>query len=86
MPLFTDWRNSKIASVNNFIPSKFGSFCQGVLKVVLHTGLNAYRESSGGSRFVTHSLLVWYSHEQDLLDARSISFSLYTTFIKICQY
>ena len=31
---------------------------QGVSKVVLHTGLNAYRETSGGSRFVTSSLLV----------------------------
>ena len=55
-PLFTDERNSKITSVVNFIPSKFGSLPQGVFKVVLHTGLNVYRESSGGSWFVTQSL------------------------------
>ena len=56
MPLFTDERNSKITSVVNFIPSKFGSLPQGVLKVVQHTGLNVYRESSGDSWFVTQSL------------------------------
>ena len=56
MSLFTDERNSKITSVVNFIPSKFGSLPQGVLKVVLYTGLNVYRESSGDSRFVTQSL------------------------------
>ena len=56
MSLFTDERNSKITSVVNFIPSKFGSLPQGVLKVVLYTGLNVYRESSGDSQFVTQSL------------------------------
>ena len=33
-------------------------FSDPLLKVILHTSLNVYRESSGGSRFVTHSLLV----------------------------
>ena len=33
MLLFTDERNSKITSVVNFTPSKFGSLSQGVLKV-----------------------------------------------------
>ena len=31
-------------------------FCNGLLKVALHTGLNVYRETSGGSLFVTHTL------------------------------
>ena len=70
MPLFTDERNSHITPVVNFIPSKFGSLPQPVLKVVLHTGLNVHKESSGGTRFVIHSLLVYINeHEQDLLDA-----------------
>ena len=62
MPLFTNERNSKIMLVVNFVPSKFGSLPQGILKVVLHTRLNVYieRSSSGGSQFVTHSLLVLY--------------------------
>ena len=64
MPLFTHKRNSKITLVVNFIPSKLRSLPQGVLKVVLHTGLNVYRESPGGSRFVTHSLLVLYKWPQ----------------------
>ena len=33
-------------------------FSDPLLKVILHTSLNVYRESSGGSQFVTHSLLV----------------------------
>ena len=33
-------------------------FSNALLKVVLHTGLNVYRESSGGSWFVTQSLSV----------------------------
>ena len=33
-------------------------FSNVLLKVVLHTGLNVYRESSGGSPFVTQSLSV----------------------------
>ena len=40
MPSFTDGRNSKVTSVFNFIPSKSGSLPQGLLKVVLQTGLN----------------------------------------------
>ena len=64
MPLFTDERNNQITPVVNFIPSKFGSLPQRVLKVVLHTGLNVYKESSGGTRFVTHSLLVLYKRPQ----------------------
>ena len=42
MLLFTNERNSNIISVVNFVPSKFGSLPQGILKVVLHTGLNVY--------------------------------------------
>ena len=42
--LFASERNSKVTLVVNFIPSKFWSFPQGVLKVVLHTGLNVYRK------------------------------------------
>ena len=37
---------------------------KGVLKGVLQTGLNVYRESSRGSRFVTHSHLVLYKWSQ----------------------
>ena len=39
MPLFTDKRNSKVTSVANFIPSKYGSLPQEDLKVVIHTRL-----------------------------------------------
>ena len=60
MPLFTAETNSKVTSVVNFIPSTFWSLPQEVSKVVLHTGLNMHRETSGGSRFVTNSLLVCY--------------------------
>ena len=67
MSSFTDGRNSKIKSVVNFIPSKFGSLPQGILKVVLHTGLNVYRGSSGGSRFVTQSLGVILSQTRSTL-------------------
>ena len=56
---------------------------QGVLKVVLRTGLNAYRETSGGSQFVTSSLFLCY----ELSKIRSTSctnliFSV--TFTKAC--
>ena len=57
---FTTERNSKVTSAVNFIPSKLGKLPQRVLKVVLCTGLNVYRESSGGSRSVTKSLLMCY--------------------------
>ena len=39
-------------------------FSNALLKVVLHTRLNVYWESSGGSRFVIHSLLVLYKWSQ----------------------
>ena len=39
-------------------------FSNALLKVVLHSGLNVYRENSGGSRFVTHSLLALYKWTQ----------------------
>ena len=58
--LSTAERSSQVTSVVNFIPSKIWSLPQGVSKVVLHTGLNAYRETSGGSWFVTSSLLLCY--------------------------
>ena len=65
----TDERNSQVISVVNFIPSKFGSFPQVFWKVVLHTRLNGYRESSGDSWFVTNNLLVYDTWSE----ARSIS-------------
>ena len=69
MLLFTADRNNKVTLVVNFIPRKFWSLPQGVSKVILHTSLNVYRESSGGSRFVISSPLVCYKWSQ----ARSIS-------------
>ena len=56
---------------------------QGVSKVVLHTGLNAYRQASRGSRFVTTSLLVCYewSKTRSTLDTNLI-FPI--TFTKVC--
>ena len=39
-------------------------FSNALLKVVLHTRLNVYWESSEGSRFVIHSLLVLYKWSQ----------------------
>ena len=42
----TDERNSQMISVVNFIPGKFESFPEDFSKVVLHTRLNVYRESS----------------------------------------
>ena len=44
MLLFTAERNSKVTLVVNFIRSKFWSLPQGVSKVILHTGLNVYRD------------------------------------------
>ena len=41
-------------------------FSNALLKVVLHTGLNVFRESSGGSRFVTHRLLALYKWSQTI--------------------
>ena len=58
-----------MTSVVNFIPSKFGSFPQGVLKVVRDTRLNVYRERSGDSWFGTKNLLIYYKWSQ----TRSIS-------------
>ena len=56
MSLFTAEANSKVTSVVNFIPSKVWSLPQEVSKVVLHTGLNVHRETSGGSRSVANIL------------------------------
>ena len=58
--VFTAERNNQLTSVVNFIPSKFWSFPKGISKLVLHTRLNVYRESSGGSWFVTNNLLLYY--------------------------
>ena len=83
MSLFTVETNSKVTSIFNFIPSKFWSLPQEVSKVGLHTGLNAYRETSGGSWFVTSSLLVCHKWSKT-------RFSLYTSlvllinFMKVC--
>ena len=57
-------RSSKVTPVVNFIPSKFWSLPQRVSKIVLHTGLNAYRESSGDSRFVTNFILAFFKWSQ----------------------
>ena len=54
MSLFTAEANSKVTSVVNFIPSKVWSLPQEVSKVVLHTGLNVHRETSGASRSVAN--------------------------------
>ena len=73
-------------SVVNFIPSKFESFPQAFWKVVLHTRLNVYRESSGDSWLVTDNLLVYYkwSETRSISCTKSI-FPL--NFIRVCtQY
>ena len=49
-------------------------FSNALLKVVLHTGLNVYRENSGGSRFITHSLLVLYKWSQKIYFMRQFDF------------
>ena len=72
----TDERNSQVISVVNFIPSKSESFPKGFSKVVLHTRLNVYRESSGNSRFVTKNLLVHYKWSENDLFHAPIQFSL----------
>ena len=64
-PLFTDYliitsfeKNSNVKSVANSIPSRFLKFGSRCWKLHLHTGFNVYteyRESSGGSQFVTKS-------------------------------
>ena len=58
--MFTAETNNKVTSVVNFIPSKFRSLPQEMLKVVLLTGLNVHRDTSGGSWFVTNSMFVCY--------------------------
>ena len=84
--VFTAERNSQVISVANFIPSKSKSFPKVFWKVVLHTRLNVYRESTGDSWFVTNNLLVYYMWSE----TRSISctnsiFPL--NFIRVCaQY
>ena len=66
MLLFTAGKNSQVALVVNFIPTNFLSSPQIVSKVTLHTGLNVYRESSGGSQY---SLVCYKCHKQDLFHA-----------------
>ena len=81
--MFTAERNSQVISVVNFIPSKFESFPQAFWKVVLHTRLNVYRESSGDSWFVTNNLLVYYKWSE----TRSISYTKSTfplNLISVC--
>ena len=51
---------SKVTSVVDFIATKFGSLHRRVSKVFLHSTLNAYRDSSGDSRFIASSFLVCY--------------------------
>ena len=45
--------------------SKFWYLAQGILKVVLYTGLNLLRESCRGSSFVANSFLVCYNWSQN---------------------
>ena len=83
MSVFTAERNSQVTSVVNFIPSKFGSFPEGVLKLVLHTCLNVYRESSGDCWSVTNNLMVYskWSETRSISCTNSI-FPL--NFITVC--
>ena len=62
--LFSAGKNSKVTSVLNFIPIKFRTLPQGVLKVLLHFGLNVYTKSSRDSLFATNSLFVDYTWSQ----------------------
>ena len=84
--LSTTERSSKVTPVVNFIPSKFWSLPQRVSRIVLHTDLNAYRESSGDSRFVTNFLLVFFKWSQtSSISCTNLTYPV--TFIKVCaQY
>ena len=54
------------------------------MKLVLHTGLNVHRASSGGSQFVTNSLLVCYKGSQTGSTTYThLIFSV--TLIKVCS-
>ena len=83
MSLFTAETKSKVTSVVTFILSKFWSLPQEVLKAVLRTGLNVYRETSGGSRFVTNSLLVCYKWSKTRCSSYTNLIFL-VTFTKTC--
>ena len=83
MSLVTAEINSKVASVVDLIPIRFWSFPQEVLKVVLGTGLNVHRETSGGSRFVNNSLLVFYKWSKTRPSSHTSLFFL-VTFTKAC--
>ena len=54
-----------------------------VSKVVMHTGLNVYKENSGDSRFITNSLLVSYKWSQTRFTSCT-NFIFFVTFIKLC--
>ena len=56
---------------------------QGVSKVTLHNGLNVYRGSSGGCRFVINSLLVCYKWSQTRSFSCTNLISLLAS-IKVC--
>ena len=56
---------------------------QKVLKVGLHTGLNAYRKTPGGTQFVTSSLLV-YCEWSKTRSASCTNLILSVTFTKVC--
>ena len=83
MSLFTAETNSKVTSVFNCIPSKFWSLPQEVSKVVLLTGWNVHRETSGDSWFVTNSLLVCYKWSKTRFSS-NISLVFLMTFTKAC--
>ena len=54
-----------------------------VSKVVMHTGLNVYKENSGDSRFITNSLLVGYKWSQTRFTSCT-NLIFFVTFIKLC--
>ena len=84
MTLFTAETNSKVTSVFSFIPSKFWSLPQEILKLVLLTGLKVHRETSGGCRFITNNLLLCYKWSK----TRSSSYTslvFLITFTKACS-
>ena len=49
----------------------------------MHTGLNVYRETSGGSRFVTNSLLMCYKWSETGSTSRS-NLIFPVTFTQVC--
>ena len=72
----------QVRSVVNFMSSKFWTLLEGVLKVVMRTGLNVYKENSGDSRFISNSLLVSYKWSQTRFTSCT-NLIFFVTFIKL---